>query len=250
MKRKIYRTNTKFQTNRDLIKKAQGGCKEAKEELVLLNAGLVEKLVRKYMGDSQDYDDLFQTANLALLNAIERFDLSKPYQFSSFAYITIRGEIFNYFRDNSTIRKKRTSNMLFKKINDYKYEYYALQQKFPTNQMIADYLDEDIMEIENTILENQPLTYLSDTPKNANIDVLEMTVESIISNDNHKDYEVILLNQVIEKNLTDEEYSIFNHNLSGLAKREISQILGVSESKINYTLKRVTKKLSEILLNA
>lgn len=60
---------------------------------------LVDILIRKYLGKGVEYDDLYQVGALALVNAVERFDQSKGYEFNSFATPTILGEIKKYFRD-------------------------------------------------------------------------------------------------------------------------------------------------------
>ena len=60
---------------------------------------MVDILIRKYLGKGVEYDDLYQVGALALVNAVERFDPEKGYEFSSFATPTILGEIKKYFRD-------------------------------------------------------------------------------------------------------------------------------------------------------
>ena len=60
---------------------------------------MVDILIRKYLGKGVDYDDLYQVGALALVSAVERFDVSKGFDFKSFATPTILGEIKKYFRD-------------------------------------------------------------------------------------------------------------------------------------------------------
>ena len=60
---------------------------------------IVDILVRKYLNKGVEYDDLYQVGAMALIMAVERFDASRGFEFSSFATPTILGEIKKYFRD-------------------------------------------------------------------------------------------------------------------------------------------------------
>src|SRR3712207_6697175 len=50
-------------------------------------------LSKKYMNKGVDYEDIYQVASLALIYAVDRYDISKGFEFSSFATPTIVGEI-------------------------------------------------------------------------------------------------------------------------------------------------------------
>jgi RNA polymerase sigma-B factor len=76
---------------------------EIRNQLVHLNIGLVRREAYHWLQQSTEtFDDLMQVGSLGLIRAIERFDLSKGYAFSSFAIPYIRGEIQHYLRDKST----------------------------------------------------------------------------------------------------------------------------------------------------
>lgn len=72
---------------------------ELRNKIVEENLYIVDILIRKYLGKGVDYDDLYQVGAIALVNAVERFDPSRGYEFRSFATPTILGEIKKYFRD-------------------------------------------------------------------------------------------------------------------------------------------------------
>jgi RNA polymerase sigma-B factor len=234
---------SKEQINRELFIQWKNGCNEAKKKLIELNLGLAQDIANKYNGKTNDYEDILQIAYLALINAVNRFDLNKNNNFSTFAFYTIRGEIFNHFRDYSSIRKKRTSNYLFKKIQDYQFNFYSLNGIYPTINQIAVFLEVDEKEISGTINENQPLYYFSDMSISDNNIDKEVNLEDIIS-DNKDDYEVSLLKETVRSLLSEEENLIFTYSNDGFGKREIAVILGVSEGKIRKEIKKITKKLS------
>jgi RNA polymerase sigma-B factor len=71
----------------------------AREELVRRFLPLAEYLARRFSGRGEAHDDLTQVASLGLLNAIDRFDLDRDVQFSTYAAVTIVGELKRHFRD-------------------------------------------------------------------------------------------------------------------------------------------------------
>jgi RNA polymerase sigma-B factor len=70
-----------------------------REELTRRFLPLAEYLARRFSGRGESQDDLFQVASLGLLNAIDRFDLDRDVQFSTYAAVTMVGELKRHFRD-------------------------------------------------------------------------------------------------------------------------------------------------------
>lgn len=121
-----------------------------RDELVVKHLYIAEILAKKYTGRGIDYDDLYQVASLALISAVERFDGSKGFVFSSFATPTIIGEIKKYFRDKGwMIRVPRRLQELAKKVNEAK---NALSKVLDRSVKVSDIAaelqisDEEVME--------------------------------------------------------------------------------------------------------
>ena len=76
-----------------------------RNRIVEENLRLADILTRKYSGKGVDQEDLYQVASMALVFAVERFDPSMGYEFTSFATPTIIGEIKRYFRDKGWAMK-------------------------------------------------------------------------------------------------------------------------------------------------
>jgi len=72
---------------------------KAREQLVLLHRPLAEYLARRFSGRGESREDLEQVATIALIKAIDRFDLSREVKFSTYATATIVGELKRHFRD-------------------------------------------------------------------------------------------------------------------------------------------------------
>ncbi len=96
-------TDVKARTAELLRLYQQGGRQSSiRNQLVELNMGLVRKEAHHWRHQCHEsYDDLVQIGCLGLIQAIERFDISRGLAFSSFAMPYIRGEIQHYLRDKS-----------------------------------------------------------------------------------------------------------------------------------------------------
>ena len=70
-----------------------------RDELVELHLPLVEYLARRFRNRGEWLDDLTQVATIGLIKSIDRFDVSRGVEFSTYATPTIVGEIKRHFRD-------------------------------------------------------------------------------------------------------------------------------------------------------
>ncbi len=72
-----------------------------RDELVTMHLPLVQHLARRYRDRGESLDDLVQVGTIGLINAVDRFDLDRGLEFSTFATPTILGEIKRHFRDRT-----------------------------------------------------------------------------------------------------------------------------------------------------
>ncbi len=94
-----------FDQELDLAKRILEGDEEAKQELAESNLRLVVSIAKKYVGRGMLFLDLIQEGNMGLIKAVEKFDYTKGFKFSTYATWWIRQAITRAIADQArTIR--------------------------------------------------------------------------------------------------------------------------------------------------
>lgn len=91
-----------------LFTRIKQGDAAARETYIKGNLRLVLSVIKRFSGNHENVDDLFQIGCIGLIKSIDNFDPTMGVKFSTYAVPMIIGEIRRYLRDNNSIRVSRS----------------------------------------------------------------------------------------------------------------------------------------------
>ena len=221
---------------------------ELRNEIVEEHLYMVDILIRKYLNKGVEYDDLYQVGALALVQAVERFDHERGFEFSSFATPTILGEIKKYFRDKQwSLKVPRRLKEISSKIQDVKDKLYSEYRRSPTVSEMAEatgFTEEQIIE---AIDSSQAYgTYsLDKTFDDAGEDGENAFLERYTGFD-EKGFERIETSEIIDSVLDtfngQNKYIFRERFIYNRSQADIAKTLGVSQMTISRAERNIIKQ--------
>ena len=225
---------------------------EIRDELVKMYINLVEYLARRFKSRGEPLEDLIQVGTIGLIKAIDRFDIERAVEFTTYATPTIVGELKRYFRDKGwAIRVPRRLQELNLQINQKIGNLTQDLRRTPPIKEIAKKVGvspEDVIEAMETseaynfISLNGDLS--SDSGENFSL------LEYIGENDKHlARFEDRASLAAALKDLTPQEQKIlYLRFFRGLTQTEIAADLDISQMHVSRLLRRTLQILRQKML--
>lgn len=224
---------------------------EVREKIILEYAPLVKVVAGRlsmYLGYNVEYEDLVSYGIFGLIDAIDKFDCLKDVKFETYASLRIRGAILDQIRKMDwiprTIRQKQKKIDAVIKDIEARYGRSATDEEISAGLGITgeEYLDwQSQMKITNVVSLNEFLEQGSEVPNEASQGRSAQfdSPEEVLERDELKKMLAEALELLTEK----ERKVIVLYYYEDLTLKEISNILGVSESRISQLHTRALQKM-------
>jgi RNA polymerase sigma-B factor len=210
---------------------------------------LARKLARRYGGTNEPYEDLVQVASLGLVKAVERFDPTRGFAFTSFAVPTIVGELKRYFRDAAwSLHVDRSAQELVRRIAEARREISRQRGRSPTVGELAEYLECSEEQILEGLLTREAYDTVSlDAPWSGGEET-DNRLESLGGEDARLDRiddeaTVFAAAQLLPERERRILYLRFGEDLT---QAEIAQRVGVSQMQVSRLLRKSVQRLREL----
>jgi RNA polymerase sigma-B factor len=212
---------------------------------------LVDILIKKYLNKGMDYDDLYQVGAMALIFAVERYDISRGFEFTSFATPTIIGEIKRYFRDKGWAMKvPRRLKEISSHIPAVKEELYGKLFRNPTVPELAEalgYGEEDVLEALESGRAYGAYSLnqgLEEVGEQGELPSLERFTG--IEDAGYESFENAEIIKKVLDGLSDKEKEIFNLRfINNDTQQKIADEMGVSQMTVSRLERGIKKKFQE-----
>jgi RNA polymerase sigma-B factor len=222
----------------------------ALERVTMLHLPLARSLAHRYSGKGLDREDLEQVAFLALLKAIQRFDLEKTTEFGAYATPTITGELRRHFRDHGwLVRPPRELQERRQLVTDARSRLEQELGHDPGADEIADELQlttESVREAQVAASNLRPAS-LDATTADGTRPVLDLFDSGGRSGSDPALDEGIVVRTALER-LPARDQRIVELRFKGdLTQAEIAQSMGLSAMQVSRLLRRTLDTLRETL---
>jgi RNA polymerase sigma-B factor len=222
-----------------------------RDELVEQHLPLVEYLARRFRNRGEPLDDLVQVATIGLIKSVDRFDLERGVEFSTYATPTIVGEIKRHFRDKGwAIRVPRRLQELKLSLTKATSELSQRNGRSPTVAELAQHLgltEEEILEgLESA---NAYSAVSLDAPDGGDDDSPSVSDSLGITDDALEGVEYReSLKPLLEKLPAREKKILLLRFFGGMTQSQIAAELGISQMHVSRLLARTLAQLREGLL--
>ena len=213
----------------ELLRAAQDGDRDACEQAVRENSGLIWSIVRRYYGRGVEAEDLYQLGCLGFLKAIQGFDFSYGTCFSTYAVPKIAGEIRRFLRDDGSVKVSRS-------MREKGYLLYTVREKLRQENGREPSLSE-LAEVTGMLPEEiSQVDIANDRPESLQAENEDgLSLEGILGTEAPEDalVEKIALREAISDLPEKEKVTILLRYYRGFTQAQTARVLQVSQVQVS-----------------
>ena len=221
-----------------------------------LRAALIERhlplvtfMARKFADRGEPLDDLIQVGTIGLIKAIDRFEISKGFEFSTFATPTIVGEIKRHFRDKTwAVRVPRRLQELGASVTKATTELTQKLDRSPTPKEIAKHLGITVDDVAEALESNAAYSTVSlDVTSETSTSIGETfgALDEALEGVEYRESLKPLLAQLDDREKRILQMRFFDN----LSQSQIATELGISQMHVSRILNKVLTHLREGLIS-
>lgn len=238
----------KEEEKEELFRRIKQGDMEARESYIKGNLRLVLSVIKRFSGNHENVDDLFQIGCIGLIKSIDNFDPTMCVKFSTYAVPMIVGEIRRYLRDNNSIRVSRS-------LRDTAYKAIHAREilsknsfKEPTLQEIAKeagIAEEDILYALDAI--QSPVSLYDPVYTDGGDTLYVMDQISDKKNKEENWVEKLSLSDAMSRLSERENFIINLRFFEGKTQMEVAEEIHISQAQVSRLEKSALKSIRQYL---
>ena len=224
------------------------GKEQARDELITSHLNLVRFLAYRFKNRGEPIDDLIQVGTIGLIKAIDRFELERGLEFTTYATPTILGEIKRHFRDKGwSVRVPRRLQELSAKVNKANDALTQKLQRSPNLEEIAEYLEVSVDEVLEAMESGEAYSSVPlETDNSLNDDAFSVIdkygkEDKVLAGSDDR----IVLNEVLEEFTPKEQEVIKLRFIDGLTQIEIAKRMDISQVQVSRLLRRTLQRMHD-----
>lgn len=215
-----------------------------RDKKITENIGLVHSIANRFRNRGADYDDLFQAGCVGLIKAVDNFDESKGFAFSTYAVPVIMGEIKRIFRDGGAIKISRSLKEKSIKVQVMRDKFLSKNLREPTVSELASLSGYDVEELSEILNIINPVVSINMLTEEGSEEI------DIPVDDSDKMFDRLSLEQVMTT-LTETERLLIEYRFyQGKTQCETAKILNVSQVQVSRKEKAILLKMRNKLDSA
>lgn len=215
---------------------------EKREKQIVDNMGLVHSIANRFRNRGAEYDDLFQAGCIGLIKAVDNFDESKGFAFSTYAVPVIMGEIKRIFRDGGPIKVSRSLKEKSIKVQAIREKFIKKETREPSLSELSQLCDIDINELSEVLNVLSPVISLSYITEDGDeeMDIPVDNSESL--------FDSLSIKQVMASLSSKDQLLIKYRFYEGKTQCETAKLLGISQVQVSRREKAILLNLREKLV--
>ncbi len=223
----------------------------AREELITRYLPLVRSLARRFMSRGQPLEDLVQVGSIGLIKAVDRFDLDRGVELSTYATPTILGEIKRYFRDKGwAVKVPRALQELNVRLNRVIEHLTVDLQRSPTIAELAAEIQVSEEEVVEALESGRAYSSVSIFSGGVGEDEESLELLDCLGQEEHA-YDLVeqrrLLAPAMERLEPRERLILHLRFFEGMTQTQVATRIGISQMHVSRLIRKSIDSLREAM---